>query len=116
MDQGTSIECVVLAEGLALGAAIRLVAGHIDTARVRGVRRLLVIVPEGLATPSTAQRLEMVRTWAQAAGGRVRVAVVAPEALLDPQRVGEVAAAGFGLEGRAFSDEARARDWLVENA
>ena len=109
------METVVLAEGLALGAAIRQVAGHIEAARLRGARRLLVIVPEGLDTPTTAQRLEMARTWAQAADGRVRVAVVAPQALIDPQRVGEVAAAGFGLEGRAFTDEARARHWLDGN-
>lgn len=106
------METVVLAEGLALGAAIRQVAEHIDAARLRGVRRLLVLVPDGLDTPSTAQRVEMARTWARAAEGRVRVAVVAPDALIDPLRVGEVAAAGFGLEGRAFTDAARARDWL----
>lgn len=106
------METVALAEGLALGAAIREVAERIAGARQRGVRQLLVLVPDGLDTPTTAQRLEMARTWAHAAAGRVRVAVVAPEGLLDPQRVGEVAAASFGLEGRAFTDEAGALGWL----
>ena len=95
-----------------LGPAVRRVAEAIALARATGTRRLLVMVPRNLGVLSVPQRLDMVRLWAEASGGRVRVAVVAPAGMLDDERVGTVAAAGFGLEGQAFTDEASARAWL----
>lgn len=103
----------MLSQAGRLETAVRHVAEAIAAARSSGVRRLLVIVPADLGPPSIAQRLEMVRLWAQAADGRVRLAVVAPPGMLDDERVGIVAALGFGLQGEAFSDEPAARAWLL---
>ena len=113
MEGRNDIETVVLADVARVGPAVRRVAEAIRVAREGGAHRLLVVIPADLGQPTLAQRLEMVRLWAEAAQGRVRVAVVAPEAMLDSERVGTVAAAGFGLEGDAFTDEAAARAWLM---
>ena len=99
--------------GETLESAIRTVAGALARAHLEGEACLLVVAPRGAwPAPSTAQRMEMVRSWAAAAGGRVRLAVVADASLLDPERVGVVAARGFGLQGEVFQDEAEARRWL----
>jgi hypothetical protein len=96
-----------------LEPAIRRIAGAIAQARLEGVRRMLVVVPDGaVRAPSTAERMAMVRSWAEAAGGRVRLAVVVPRSLIDPERVGVVTAARFGMEGEVFEDESEARAWL----
>ena len=107
-----AIQTLVLSDTARVAPAVRRVAEAIATARAAGFRRLLVIVPRHLGTPTTAQRLEMVRLWAEASQGRVRLAVVAPAGMLDDERVGTVAAAGFGFEGQAFTSEADARAWL----
>lgn len=100
--------------GETLESAIRTVALALAHARRHGEDRLLVLVPRAAwPAPTTAQRLAMVRSWAAAADGRVRLAVVADAALLDPERVGVVAARSFGLAGEAFQDEAEARRWLA---
>lgn len=62
--------------------------------------------------PSLAQRAHMARTWADAAAGRVRVAVVAPRAFIDEQRFGVVAARNFGLSAQVFEHEREAVEWL----
>jgi hypothetical protein len=67
-------------------------------------------------TPSAAERVAMVRGWAALAQGRVRVALVVEPGLLDGERLGVVAAAGFGLQGQAFENEAEARAWLEQPA
>jgi hypothetical protein len=113
VERGNDIQTLVLPDGARLGPAMRRVAEAIAAARGAGVRLLLVFAPVHLEVPSTAQRMEMVRLWAEASQGRVRVAVVAPAGILDDERVGTVAAAGFGLEGQAFTDEADARAWLL---
>lgn len=64
--------------------------------------------------PSLVDRLRMVRQWAEAAGGRVRIAVVAPPEFIDPERFGVVAAGKFGLAGQVFEDQAEAIAWLHE--
>lgn len=100
-----------------LEAAVRLVGDAIVNARSSGARGVLVVVPPDWALPpTTAERVSMVRTWASLAGGRVRLAMVAPPGLLDEQRVGVVAARGFGLAGEVFEDEDEARRWLAEPA
>ena len=64
--------------------------------------------------PSLVDRLHMVRQWAEAAGGRVRIAVVAPPEFIDPERFGVVAAGKFGLAAQVFEGEADAIAWLHE--
>ena len=66
----------------------------------------------GFVPPDIAARHAMVRRWADAGQGRVRLALVVPDAMRDPERFATVAARNFGLVAAAFSDEAEARAWL----
>lgn len=96
--------------------AVDLVDDALRLAVADGHDRLLA---EGLGLafrpPDIAARHEMVRRWAETAQGRVRVALVVPQAFRDPERFAMVAARNFGLIGAAFSDEAEARAWLASD-
>ena len=96
-------------------AMARAVTDGILAARARGARRLLVDLRalEGLAPPSLARRDELVTSWARAAAGELVVAIVAPAALLDPERFGVMIAAAAGLRAEPFEDETAARAWLA---
>ena len=80
-----------------------------------GVRRVAVdaTAVEGVQTPSLADRHAMVRTWADAAGGRLVVAMACAPELMDPERFGVVAAANFGLHTNVFSSVDDALAWLA---
>jgi hypothetical protein len=73
---------------------------------------LLDISQVGFAPPGTIDRLCMVREWAEAADGRLRIAMVARPEFIDPERFGVVAAGNFGLSGQVFEHEAEAIAWL----
>lgn len=78
-----------------------------------GQPQLLVDVGEvAFEAPSLVDRLCMVRRWAEAGGGRLRIAMVARPEFIDPDRFGVVAAANFGLAGQVFEREADALAWL----
>lgn len=66
------------------------------------------------AAPSLVDRLRMVRQWAQAADGRLRIAMVARPEFIDAERFGVVAAGKFGLAGQVFEREEAAIAWLHE--
>lgn len=74
----------------------------------------MIVPPGAVPAPSAAERVAMVRGWAALADGRVRLALVTEPGLVDDQRLGVVVAAGFGLEGEVFDNEAEARDWLAQ--
>ena len=73
---------------------------------------LLDVVHASFAPPGMLERLAMVREWAQAADGRLRIAMVARPEFIDPERFGIVAAGNFGLAGQVFEREADAIAWL----
>lgn len=73
---------------------------------------LLDAVDVRFGLPGVATRLSMVREWADAADGRLRVAVVLRRDCIDPDRFGVVAAGNFGLPGQVFDREADAIAWL----
>ena len=66
------------------------------------------------AAPTLVDRLRMVRQWAEAADGRLRIAMVVPPSFIDPERFGVVAAGNFGLAAQVFAQEADAIAWLRE--
>lgn len=66
------------------------------------------------AVPALADRARMVRRWAEAAEGRVRIAVVAPAEFIDAERFGVVMARNAGLAAEVFEQESDAREWLLE--
>ena len=55
----------------------------------------------------------MVREWAAAAKGAVRLAMVVQAELIDPQNFGVLAARNAGLIGNVFTEEPQARAWLA---
>lgn len=62
--------------------------------------------------PSLVERLGMMREWADATQGRVRIALLTRPEHIDPERFGIVAAGNFGLAAHVFDVEADAIDWL----
>jgi hypothetical protein len=100
--------------GLDRLAAMHAITGAITSARERGVRCLLVDLRAlaGMTPPTLAQRDTMVTTWARAAAGRLVIATVAPESLIDPERYGVLVGQAAGLRSETFTDEVAARTWL----
>lgn len=111
--------CVFRVDGESrLDRAVRLIADGIRMAREQGCGKLMVVTTglSGLAVPTVTERLCMVRDWAEAAQGRVTLAVVTHADLIDPERFGVVAAASFGMTGNVFTGEEAALAWLGEQA
>lgn len=94
--------------------SVRAIVEAIVAARKQGLRALLINIldAQGFNPPSVAERHGMVRAWAEAAQGMLRVAMVAPSAFIDPNKFGVIAAANFGLVGDVFNSEAEALAWL----
>lgn len=99
-----------------LDPAVKQVADAIRTAREGGLRKLMVVTSglTGLGPLTVADRLRMVREWADATQGRLVLAMVTHPDLIDPERFGVVAAANFGMHGNVFTSEAPALAWLGE--
>ena len=117
MVTGDAIVELELGPAERLDGIVRRVTQAILEARAGGASGLLVLAPPGgLPVPTTAERVSMARAWAEAADGRIRLAVVAPPALVDEERLGVVVAVSHGLDGNVFHDEAEARRWLARPA
>jgi hypothetical protein len=94
------------------------IAATLAQARASGARRVLLDLRAlaGAPAPGLGQRHELITAWARAAGGELVLAVVAPDALLDPERFGVHVAEAAGLRAEAFLDDAPARAWLERQA
>ena len=94
--------------------ARRLVVEAIAGARDAGQGRLLVSLREidGFPPPSLVERHLLARELADAAQGRVRVAMVVRPEFVDAEKFGVVAAKNFGLQSDVFTDEGEAVAWL----
>jgi hypothetical protein len=112
------IACVELGpDAPTLRDAIRRVADVLTDARAAGHGRLLLDIRGfRVPVPTLSDRIAFAREWAEAAGGRVMLALVCAPHLIDPERFGVVAAAGFGLRGSVFQDPDEALAWLREQA
>ena len=97
-----------------LQAGVHLIRDAIALARERHVARLMVVITgaTGYAVPSLSMRLGMMREWADAAGGHVRVAMVCRPEFIDPNKFGITMAANFGMQADVFTTEAEALAWL----
>jgi len=67
---------------------------------------------DGFGSPSVATRHQIVRTWAQAARGLVTCAMVVRPEVIDPERIGVIAARNRGMQCDVFDNVADAREWL----
>ena len=97
-----------------LREAVDLVEQAIDAARRQRCISLLVVyeAPGGFAPPSLALRQDIMRRWARAADGVLRIAMVLPARYIDEERFGVAAALNYGLSSSVFTTEAEARAWL----
>ncbi len=93
--------------------AVDMVANAIRWTRAQRAEDILVNIQglNGVAPMSTFMRYEFGRRIAEVAGS-VRVAMVAPAALIDPQKIGALVAQNRGVTGDIFSSEAAALAWL----
>lgn len=98
-----------------LDRAAQLVGSAILRARKDNACRLLVNISklEGFRSPTIAERYFIVREWAKLAEGRVKLAMVVQQHLIDPERFGITVAANAGLEANVSSVEAEMLDWLL---
>jgi len=67
---------------------------------------------DGFGSPSVATRHQMVRAWAQVARGLVTCALVVRPEVIDPQKIGVIAARNRGMQCDVFDNISDARDWL----
>ena len=78
---------------------------------------MMVVITEtaGYGVPSLSMRLSMMRQWADAAGGAIRLVVVCRPEFIDPHKFGVTMAANFGMVANVFETEDEAVDWLRQS-
>jgi hypothetical protein len=93
--------------------ALELCMAAIRWARDQQCNDMLVNVQgiSGIESLTAFMRYEMAVQWAQNAG-TLRIALVVPEALMDPQKFAMLMVHNRGVSGDVFIDEAEALDWL----
>lgn len=100
---------------MSFGEAVAVVTGAIRRLLAQGSPHLLVDAHQVVfEPPSLVDRLDMVRRWADAAEGRLRIALWTRPEFIDPERFGIVAAGKFGLSAQVFEHQACAMAWLRE--
>ena len=97
-----------------LDQVVTMIEAALREARTRGLREVVVNVSglTGFASPSVGTRYAFIRQWARTAHGRVRLALVARPAHIDPEKFGVTVAANRGWDANVFVSEADARVWL----
>jgi len=120
---GGDPESFILAEGhaqyrpagsVSFDKTIALVRAAIAAAGRNNVKDLLVDTTAltGFASPDTFQRFLAAVEWAEEAQGGVRLAMVALEEMIHPQKLGVLVAANRGMVSNIFPTEVEARAWL----
>jgi hypothetical protein len=93
--------------------ALGLCTAAVEWARDQQCTDMLVNVYgiSGIESLTTFMRYELAVKWAQSAGS-LRVALVVPETLMDPQKFAMLMAHNRGVNGDVFTNEAEALSWL----
>lgn len=103
-----------LGPGHGLERGAQMIKDVIVQARDAGVDKLLVdITAIEIGPPMVGDRHWVMTEWAAAGRGAVRLALVIRPEFKDPQNFGTAVARNHGFTLRGFTDEARARQWLV---
>jgi hypothetical protein len=94
--------------------ATELVAQAIRHARSLGLASLLVNTQgfTGIAVPSIFARHQLALKFAESAGSKLHVAMVARTELIDPQKIGVIMGQNRGLSNDVFTSESEAILWL----
>jgi len=94
-------------QAFAIAAAARRDAVLVDMRAVTG------------GPPTMSERYELAVAAAEMQASRkprIRMAVLGHEPMVHPERFGEIVAANRGADGRVFTDEAVALEWLLAKA
>jgi hypothetical protein len=93
---------------------VHLIRDAIARAHEQRISLLMVVITDtsGYGVPSLSMRLAMMREWADAAGGFVRVVVVCRPEFIDPHKFGVTMAANFGMKAEVFASEDDGIAWL----
>ena len=94
--------------------ATQMVVEAIQHARSLGLASLLVNSQgfTGIAVPSIFARHQLALKFAESAGSKLHVAMVARAELIDPQKIGVIMGQNRGLSNDVFTNEAEAILWL----
>ena len=99
-----------------LPQGVALVTAAIKFSREQKISRLLIDITRvtGFQPPDLVARYDMAKDWAEAGQSAVKVVMVAPARLIDPQRFGMVVARNRGLDANIFASEDEALRWLLD--
>jgi len=99
---------------VSLEELVESVTASISFARAQNIRNLIVVTSTltGFEVPSIGTRYFVVKEWAKASRGMVRVALVARPEMIDPEKFGVTVATNSGLVGDVFASEDEALAWL----
>lgn len=94
--------------------AVELVGMAMRHARSLELSSLLVNTNgfTGITPPTIFARHALAVKWAESAGARLHVALVARPEFIDPQKIGVLMAQNRGVSGDVFTNEASAIAWL----
>ncbi|MGC3958688.1 MAG: hypothetical protein QM813_12340 [Verrucomicrobiota bacterium] len=100
-----------------LAQATKLCDQAIAFARERRVPKLFINVHDlsGFPSPTLAERYFLARQWANTAGGKVQLALVVHQTMIDPEKFGIMVARNVGMNAEVFPEEAAALDWLLQS-
>jgi hypothetical protein len=99
---------------VSLDQATKLLTRALDYAVEQKIARVLVNATDlVMPMPTLADKYFAVREWASIAGGCVRLAIVLPAAIVDPQKFGEMVARNAGLAANIGVSEPEALKWLL---
>jgi hypothetical protein len=98
-----------------LAEAVDRIDSVIRYCRANGVTHLLVDIRElaGFPSPTVIERYSMNTRWAASAGGAVKMVMVAPAVIIDPEKIGVTVAKNRAFNAEIFADEQEALSWLL---
>lgn len=98
--------------------AAELLFAALKFARDRQIPRLLINATglTGFPSPTLAERYFLARKWAALAQQYVRVVLVVPATMIDPEKFGVIVARNAGTDAEVFATEAEALAWLTDKA
>ena len=99
---------------LTLDETVELIDNAVFYCRENEITGLLVDVTEvtGFPSPSVSERFWFISKWAETAGGKVAISMVARAEMITPDKIGITIATNRGLRTDVFTDEADALKWL----
>jgi hypothetical protein len=94
--------------------AVEMVVAAMAHARTLELTGLMVNARglTGMTPPSIFARHAFALKWAESAGSRLHVALVARPEFIDPEKIGVLMAQNRGVSGDVFTTEAQALAWL----